>query len=138
MKKALILVQSKNSTTRKYGEEIAEFLLKRGLSAELIPITNFEPNKLNGTDYLLLSGWNKTLFSFSKPDSEWESFEKKLPTLKGIKTALFTSYKLFSGSILRNMRKYLQKKTENLDFTFNSRDGSLSISDKLALNDFIK
>lgn len=57
MKKALIVIQNKNSTTKKYGEEIAEFLLNRGLSAELVPINNFEPKKLEGADYLLLSGW---------------------------------------------------------------------------------
>ena len=37
MKKALIIVQGKNSTTQKFGEAIAEFLLNRGLTAELIP-----------------------------------------------------------------------------------------------------
>jgi len=139
MKKALIIVQSKNSPTKKFGEEIAEFLLGRGLSAELVPIDSFEPKKLEGADYLLLSGWrNGALFSPKNPDNEWATFVKKLPTLEGIKTALFTSYKFFSGSMLRRMKKYLGKKTENLEFAFTSRDGSLSISDKLTLNEFIK
>ncbi len=139
MKKALIIVQSKNSPTKKFGEEIAEFLLYRGLSAELVPIDSFEPTKLEGADYLLLSGWrNGSLFSPSHPDNEWESFVKKLPTLNGIKTALFTSYKFFSGGMLRSMKKYLANKTENLEFAFTSRDGSLSISDKLTLNEFLK
>ena len=139
MKKALIIVQSKNSPTKKFGEEIAEFLLYRGLSAELVPIDSFEPKKLEGANYLLLSGWrNGSLFSPRHPDNEWETFVKKLPTLNGIKTALFTSYKFFSGGMLRSMKKYLANKTENLEFAFTSRDGSLSISDKLTLNDFIK
>lgn len=139
MKKALIIVQSKNSPTKKFGEEIAEFLLGRGLSAELVPIDSFEPKKLEGADYLLLSGWrNGALFSPKNPDNEWATFVKKLPTLDGIKTALFTSYKFFSGGMLRSMKKYLRNKTENLEFAFTSRDGSLSISDKLTLNEFIK
>jgi flavodoxin len=139
MKKALIIIQNKNSTTKKYGEEIAEFLLNRGLTAELVPISSFEPKKLEGTDYLLLSGWkNDSLFSLKQPDNEWESFINKLPTLNGIKTALFTTYKFFSGGMFRSMKKYLEKKTENLDFALKSKDGSLSISDKIALNDFIK
>jgi flavodoxin len=138
MKKALIIVQSKNSPTKKFGEEIAEFLLYRGLSAELVPIDSFEPKKLEGANYLLLSGWrNGSLFS-SNPDSEWETFVKKLPTLNGIKTALFTSYKFFSGGMLRSMKKYLANKTGNLEFAFTSRDGSLSVSDKLTLNEFLK
>jgi flavodoxin len=137
MKKALIIVQNKNSTTKKFGEEIAEFLLNRGLSAELIPINSFEPKKLEGTDYLLLSGWrNGSLFS--RTDNEWISFVKRLPTLNGIKTGLFATYKIFPGGMFRRMKKYLKEKTDNLAFTFKSSDGSLSVSDKLDLNDFIR
>jgi len=137
MKKALIVVQNKNNTTRKFGEEIAEFLLNRGLAAELIPINNFDPKNLEGADYLLLSGWrNGSLFS--KSDNEWISFVKKLPTLNGIKTALFDTYKIFPGGLFRKMKKYLKEKTDNLSFTFKSSDGSLSVSDKLDLNDFIR
>lgn len=131
MKKALIIVQDKNNTTRKFGQEIADFLLNRGLTAELIPINSFEPKKLEGTDYLLLGG-------SLKQDSEWVTFLKRLPTLEGIKTALFTTYKFFSGGVFRSMKKYLRKKTEDVEFAFKSKDGSLSISDKIALNDFIR
>jgi menaquinone-dependent protoporphyrinogen IX oxidase len=138
MKKAVIVIQNKNSTTQKYAEEIAQFLLNRGLTAELIQINSFEPKKLEEADYLLVSGWkNGSLFSAKHPDSEWVSFVNKLPTLNGIKTALFTTYHLFSGGILKSMKKYLGRKTDNLDFAFTSRDGSLTISDKLTLNDFI-
>jgi flavodoxin len=138
MKKALIVFQSKNTATKKYGEEIAQFLNKRGLTAELMPINNFEPRKLEEADYLLLSGWrNGSLFSIAQPDDEWRTFVKRLPALEGIKTAMFTTYKLFSGGILRSMKKYLKEKTKNLEFAFVSRDGSLSISDQMALNDFI-
>jgi len=139
MKKALIVVQNKNSTAKKYGEEIAEFLLYRGLSAELVPIDSFEPKKLEDADYLLLSSWrNDSLFSPKKPDNEWVSFVKKLPSLNGVKTALFTTYKFFSGGMFRSMKKYLREKTENLEIALKSRNGSLSMDDKLALNDFIK
>jgi len=137
MKKALIIVQNKNNTTRKFGEEIAQFLLNRGLSAELIPINNFEPKKLEGADYLLLSG-GRDGFLFFRKDSEWISFVKRLPTLNGVKTALFATYKVFPGAMFRSMKKYLREKTDTLSFTFKSSDGSLSVSDKLDLNDFIR
>ena len=137
MKKALIIFQGTNSTTQKYGEEIAQFLLNRGLSAELIPINRFEPKKLEGADYLLLSGWSNGIL-FSRIDNEWVNFVKRLPTLNGIKTALFATYKIFPGGMFRSMKKYLREKTDNLAFAFKSRDGSLSISDKLDLNDFIR
>ena len=137
MKKALIIVENKNSTNKKFGEEIAKFLLNRGLSAELIPINSFEPKKLEGADYLLLSGWSNGIL-FSRTDNDWVSFVKRLPTLNGIKTALFATYKIFPGGMFRSMKKYLREKTDNLAFAFKSRDGSLSISDKLDLNDFIR
>jgi flavodoxin len=137
MKKALIIVQNKDNTTKKFGEEITNFLLNRGLAAELIPINSFEPKKLEGADYLLLSGWSNGIM-FSKTDNEWVSFVKRLPTLNGIKTALFATYKIFPGGVFRRMKKYLREKTDNLSFTFKSSDGSLSVSDKLTLNDFIR
>jgi flavodoxin len=137
MKKALIIVQNKNNTTKRFGEEIAEFLLNRGLTAELIPINNFEPKKLEGADYLLLSGWRNGS-PFSGTDNEWISFVKRLPTLNGIKTALFATYKIFPGAMFRKMKRYLREKTDNLSFDFKSRDGYLSVSDKLDLNDFIR
>lgn len=137
MKKALIIVQNKDNTTRKFGQEIADFLLNRGLAAELIPINSFEPKKLEGADYLLLSGWNNGIL-FSRTDNEWVNFVKRLPTLNGIKTALFATYKIFPGSVFRTMKKYLREKTDNLSFTLKSSDGTLSVSDKLDLNDFIR
>jgi menaquinone-dependent protoporphyrinogen IX oxidase len=137
MKKALIIVENKNNTTRKFGEEIAAFLLNRGLTAELIPINSFEPKKLEGADYLLLSGGRNGIL-FSRTDSEWVNFVKRLPTLNGIKTALFATYKIFPGGIFRSMKKYLREKTDNLSFTLKSSDGTLSVSDKLDLNDFIR
>jgi flavodoxin len=139
MKKALIIFQSKNSATKKFGEEIAEFLLNRGLKAELIPLNSFEPKKLEGADYLLLSGWKSdSLMISNKPDNEWMAFIKRLPTLNGIKTALFATYKIFPGGIIRRMKKYLESKCDDVAFALKSRDGSLSIDDKLALNDFIR
>jgi flavodoxin len=137
MKKALIIVQNKNNTTKRFGEEIMEFLLNRGLAAELIPINSFEPKKLEGTDYLLLSGWRNGSI-FSRTDSEWISFVKKLPTLNGIKTALFATYRIFPGAMFKQMKRYLKGKTDNVTFDFKSRDGYLSVSDKLDLNDFIR
>lgn len=137
MKKALIIVENRNNTTRKFGEEIAEFLLNRGLSAELIPINRFEPKKLEDADYLLLSGGRKGVL-FSRTDNEWINFVKRLPTLNGIKTALFATYKIFPGSIFRKMKRYLREKTDNIAYTLKSGDGSLSVSDKLDLNDFIR
>jgi hypothetical protein len=138
MKKALIIFQNNNLKTERYSEEIAAFLLNRGLAAELISISNFEPKKLEGADYLLLSGWkNKSLLPVFHPDNEWKSFVNMLPTLDGIKTALFTTYNLFAGGIIRTMKKYLSGKTKEVEFVFKSKDGVLSISDKLTLNDFI-
>lgn len=138
MKKALIIVHNKNSANRKLGESIAQFLLHRGLAAELIPINNFDFRKLEEADYLLLSGWkNGSLFSSSQPDSEWMNFVNNLPTLNGIRTAIFNASKLFSGRIFNRMKKYLSEKTTNVDYVFKSSDGSLTISDKLTLNEFI-
>ena len=130
MKKAIIILPAKDNTTKKFGEEIASFLLQRDLAAELIPINNFEAKNLEGADYLLINSGDN--------DNEYESFVNKLPSLNGIRTALFTTYTFFSSGIMRKMKKYLKDKAENLEFTFKSKDGYLSVSDKLSLNDFIR
>jgi len=138
MKKALIVFSNKSSKTRKFGEEIASFLLNRGLEAELITINNFDPTKLQGAEYLLLSSWkSKSLFLFSKPDSEWNNFVNKLPSLNGIRIAMFATYNFFAGGIFRRMKKYLSGKTKEIGVAIKSKDGSLSISDKMTLNEFI-
>ncbi len=138
MKKALIIFNNKNSKTRKFGEEIAAFLLNRGLAAELVTINNFEPGKLQDADYLLLSGWKSSSpFSFSEPDNEWTNFINKLPSLNGIRTAMFATYNFFAGNIFRKMKKHLSGKTKDLQYVIKSKDGSLSISDKMTLNEFI-
>jgi flavodoxin len=138
MEKAVIVFDSKNSSTRRYGEEIAKFLFKRDVEAELIPISEFDTKYLENADYLLVSGGGKGHFlSIGSRDNDWVNFVKKLPALKGIKTALFTTYTIFAIGV-RNMKKYLEEKTEALEFVFKSRDGSLSVSDQLTLNDFLR
>jgi len=138
MKKAVVVYDSKNNSTKRYGEEIARFLLKRDVETELVPINSFETRKLENVDYLLVSGWHAgNPFSIGSEDNEWVNFVKKLPALKGIKTALFTNSKLFAGRMIKRMKKYLNNKTDQLEFAFKSSNGSLSISDQLTLNSFI-
>jgi len=40
--------------------------------------------------------------------------------------------------MFRKMKKCLGRKTDNLSFALKSRDGLLSVSDKLDLNDFYR
>ena len=63
MEKALIIVQGTNSPTKKFGEAIAEFLLYRGLSAELIPIDSFEPKNLKVQIICFLAVGETVLYS---------------------------------------------------------------------------
>jgi len=53
----------------------------------------------------------------------------------GRASARETCMRVAAGGIAK---KYLHEKTDNLAFTFKSSDGSLSVSDKLDLNDFIR
>lgn len=138
MKKALIVFHG-NGTTQKYSEEISQFLSNRGLQTEIIPASSFKPEELSNADYLLLSGWkNGHLFSSAKPDNEWIRFIKNLPKLTGMKTALFNTNKLFAKGVLRKMKKHLKNKIEDIEFVFTSRNGTLTVHDKITLNEFIR
>lgn len=129
MKKAAIFYNSKTGTTRKLGENIHQFLLENNISSEIWDINEFELNgfSLSNVDYIFMGCWTSGLFLLmQKPEKNWVVFAKKLPQLDCTKTILFTTYKIRTGSMFRNMRKQLHfSGTVNKLTEIASRDGRL-------------
>ena len=71
------------------------------------------------------------------PEKEWVDFAAKLPPMPDAKVALFTTYKILTGSMFRNMVKRLKGKFANPSLELKSRNGSLSEEDKQALDNLI-
>ena len=67
------------------------------------------------------------------PEQVWKDFAAKLTGNPTAKLALFTTYKLATGSMFRKMQRRL-KLAENQSFEiFKSKNGSLSEEDKTRL-----
>ena len=138
MKKAVIIVNSKTGTTRQYAEEISKYLKDKGLDTQVSSIQDYSQDMLNDVDCVLFGSWtNGLMVILQHPDKEWVDFAAKLPSTPDLKVALFTTYKLMTGSMFRNMYKHLEGNFAPPSLELKSRDGSLSENDKQALENFI-
>ena len=138
MKKAAIIVNSKTGTTRQYADEISEHLKSKGLDSQVASIQEYSEDILNDADYLFFGCWTSGLMVILQhPEKIWVDFAANLPSKPDTKVALFTTYKILTGSMFRNMYKQLKGKFATPSLELKSRNGSLSEEDKQALENLI-
>jgi len=137
MKNAIIFYNSKHGTTKKYAEEIGAYLATKRISFKTFSIGEYSDSTLTGADYLFLGCWTSGLFFFLQhPEKIWKDFAAKLPTKLNAKIALFTTYKLMTGSMFKNMRKEFKFNADS-STELKSRHGLLSQADKTLLDNFV-
>lgn len=132
MQKAIIFYKSRKGKTKKFGENILEFLNELAVTAEIRSIDEEILPDLSAYDYIFLGCWTKGLMLlFQKPEKSWREFAAKLPPLDEKMVVLFTTYNIRTGSMFENMEKLLK---------FNNKpDSVLQIkSRKSVLNEKIK
>ncbi len=138
MKKAIIYYLSKTGITRQFGEEIRTYFSQNNVEAELISVYDFNNDDLKDVDYLLLGVWTHGLMILLQhPDKPWVEFAAQLPEIKDKKVALFTTYKLATGSMFKKMRKHLNGKVGNISLELKSKNDQLTEMHKLQLLKFI-
>jgi flavodoxin len=138
MKKAVIIYNSKTGITKKYAEEIGAYLKLKELEVIILSIQEYKTEILNNVDYLLLGCWTSGLILFLQhPEKNWNDFATKLPNLIKSKTALFTTYKVLTGSMFNKMRKQLNGRIDSCLTELKSRNGMLSERDKIVLDNFV-
>ena len=138
MKKAAIIVNSKTGTTRQYAEEISAYLKSKGLDTQVASIQDYSEDILNDADYVFFGCWtNGLMVILQHPEKIWAEFAAKLPGVPDAKVALFTTYKILTGSMFRNMYKHLKGKFAAPSLELKSRNGSLSEEDKQGLENLI-
>ena len=138
MKKAAIIVNSKTGTTRQYADEICEHLKSKGLDSQIASIQDYSEDILNDADYVFFGCWtNGLMVILQHPEKIWVDFAANLPSKPDTKIALFTTYKILTGSMFRNMYKQLKGKFATPSLELKSRNGSLSEIDKQALENLI-
>lgn len=137
MKKALIVYRSRTGITKRYGEEIGKFLVSRGIDTRVAPVEKFSELQGFNPDYLFLGCWTAGfMLLFQRPDKVWKKFAQNLDGFDGKKVALFTTYKIATGSMFSNMKKHLQGTNTDSLPELRSRNGSLSEADKNLLINF--
>jgi flavodoxin len=140
MKKAVVVYRSHSGVTRRYGEAIAAFLKERGVAADVVSVGECQMASLATADFLLLGCWTSGLFVIAQhPDEPWLAFVRDMPVLTEPqpRVALFTTYKLRTGSQFARMRAALAGKTAAPQLQLQSRDGRLSAADRQALERYL-
>lgn len=144
MARALVVYRSHSGVTRHYGEDIAAFLESKGVPTKVVSVGECDMAELSGVDYLFLGCWTSGLFFIRQhPDEPWLAFAREMPKLRsmadgGPKVALFTTYKLATGSQFPKMRAAIVGKTSPPELELRSKDGRLSPKDDEALELFIR
>lgn len=139
IKNAAIIYHSKRGTTQKYAAEIAFYLKKKGIESKVTSVQKFSSIDIATVDYIFFGCWTSGLFVFLQhPEKEWVQFAKSLPQNLTAKTALFTTYMLRTGSMFRNMRKFLQGKTREASLHLQSRNGELTEFNKNLIDKFLE
>lgn len=139
MKKAVVIYQSKTGTTKKFAEAISAYAAGKGIEVKTLSIAEYSGGIAEKADYVLLGCWTSgfLLFFLQHPDAPWKQFAAGLPALPG-KVALFTTYKVATGSMFSSMKKQLGLNPANPVVELRSRNGSISEEHRIALDAFLK
>jgi flavodoxin len=138
VKKAVVVYRSHSGVTRGYGEEIGRFLGEQGIAVEVVSVGECDFATLADADYLFLGCWTSGLFFvMQRPDVPWLAFARDMPASPRPKVALFTTYKIATGSQFPKMRAALGAKTAPPSLELKSRSGRLSAADRVALERFL-
>ena len=133
MTKSIVIYQSHHGTTKKLGEEINNFLKENNIESVVYSMNDVEIKDITDADIVFLGCWTNGLFiCMQHPEKKWVEFAKTIPSLENKKVVLFTTYKLATGSMFKNMKKAI--KTGSLSISeIKSKNGILSENDKILL-----
>lgn len=138
MSKALVIYLSKKGTTKYFGHNIASYLKEKGVDCKVLSFHDAKPQDITGYDMVLLGCWTHGLFvAFQHPEKQWQKFAQQVPPLNGSKLALFTTYKIATGSMFRNMQKALGKNGEKVQLTLKAKSEKINHEHRAALDKFL-
>ncbi|RPI19872.1 MAG: hypothetical protein EHM58_00330 [Ignavibacteriae bacterium] len=139
MKKALVIYNSKTGKTKSFAENISNFLNENNIDAKAVSIIESKNDDVLNADYIFLGCWTSGLFLILQhPEKVWIEFANTLPDLKNKKVGLFTTYKLATGSMFRNMKKHLNGKIDDVLIEIKSRNNKLDTRNSEKILEFIK
>ena len=111
--KTSIIYNSHSGTTLAYAEEIGTFLSGKGIECKVSSIDSYDKEYLLSSDLIMLGCWTNGLMIIAQhPDRAWKKFVKEMPDIRNKTLALFTTYKIATGSMFRKMEKILADKSD--------------------------
>ncbi len=138
MPTAAIVHCSATWTTAGLGEDIARVLNGRGIETRIAAIGEIDTAGLGDVDYLFLGCWTHGWFVVNQhPDRAWVDWTEELPRLERPRVALFTTYKLRTGSMFPRMRRALRDKAPRIELELKAKGRTLSVDGRLALEAFL-
>lgn len=137
MKKAIIIYQSIKGTTKQLGYEIADYLNSKEINSKVVSIDHAQETDFSSYDYIFLGCWTKGLMVFAQhPDSQWQKFVKSSSLPANTKIAMFTTYKILTGTMFSRMIKCIPKNQRENVLQIKSRNSSIPAKTVSQLNDF--
>lgn len=137
--KATVLYYSHKGKTASFAREIAMYLWSKGLDVSLSSISDFDAEKLSGSDFLVSGCWTCGWFIVGQhPHKQWRKFSKSLSTIiPAHRTLFFTTYRFCTGSMLFFMKRGMAIPASSFVPFLKSKSGVLSPEEKKTLDRFI-
>ena len=132
--KTSIIYNSHSGTTKTYAEEIGNFLSGKGIDCMISSIDDYDKEYLMSSDMVMLGCWTSGLMIFGQhPDRTWKKFVKEMPVIGKKTLALFTTYKIATGSMFRKMENILADKSDPPKAILKSRSNQLTDKNRSTL-----
>ena len=110
----------------------------KGFETQVTSTKVFREEMLDGADYIFFGCWTSGwMIMMQKPEKSWVEFTETLPSKHDTKVALFTTYKILTGSMFRKMSKELKGKFMPPTLELKSRGQYLSEKNRRDLDRFI-
>jgi flavodoxin len=127
MENVTILYHSRRGTTAAFANEIAGELASQGVKAEVLPLYRISEASFDQADTIFLGCWTSgLLFFFQKPEKIWLDYIRQMPDPGRREIVLFTTYKILTGSMFRQMERHLPSGSCVSRIVLKSRNGRLN------------
>lgn len=138
MTTAAIVYCSATWTTAGLAEDIGRVLAERGIETRVAGIGEIEVAGLADVDYLFLGCWTHGWFVVNQhPDAAWVEWTAELPRIDHPRVALFTTYKLRTGSMFARMRRVLRDKAPKVELELKAKGRMLTPEGRRSLDAFL-
>lgn len=135
---AAIVYCSDTWTTAGLADDIADHLGRRGIATRVASIGEIDTDGLAEADYLFLGCWTHGWFVVNQhPVQRWVDWANVLPRLEHPRVALFTTYRVRTGSMFGRMRRVLREKAPRIELELKAKGTHLTDEGHRALDEFL-